>query len=55
METHQLELWFLSFFRSAMAMSERRIAPGVRSTPSIRSVERFVALPALRGSQFAIA
>ena len=34
METHQLELWFLVFFRSAIAMSERRIALGVHATVS---------------------
>ena len=34
METHQLESWFLAFFRSAIAMSERRIALGVHATVS---------------------
>jgi hypothetical protein len=33
-ETHQLELWFLVFFRSAIAISERRIALGVHATVS---------------------
>ena len=32
METHELELWFLVFFRTSIAISERRIAFCVHAT-----------------------
>lgn len=34
MEIQWLELWFFGFFRSAIAMSERRIVLGVHATVS---------------------